>query len=320
MYGIEDVESSSKDILLEYSSRYGTDNSVLAVAAFLAEMGHLREQDSEIVLNEAFALAYQMKEYELFLVLKNKFGAEFGDLSKVEACCLFAMEYKAEPFCSYLVQNVEEKLLKKICDFNSDYPDAIVIQYIIASKLEDSKIIRQLEEQQSYLRENSILKLVQVSPEEQYSSFIRSHFVLNKIWPRSVNVDTVHPEDYNVSIRETFSLSSLKEVKPKAKDRVKKKFLKLAKLLDDNKLYLGKISLDGFGLDGTENIYINDTSELQEVDDEFPVEANFYHFKSIWEDKYGKESIRSYDDDESVAESYSREDEDYEEEDLTDLY
>jgi hypothetical protein len=230
-----------------------------------------------------------------------------------------AMVYEAEPFCTYLTQNVEESVLRKICSFESDYVDAIVIQYTIASKLEDKDLIKKVETQEDYLREESNLKLVPVAPFQQISSIVRVQFNLNKVWSRSPVVKFMTHEEYNYQFQQVSTFPSLSEVDERARNRVKRKFLMLAKLLDLNELYLGEVDLEDFELDETENIVIINTEQLQEMTEDFPPNPNYNNFLSVWEREYG-ESPKSYDDQEEEEESYSAEGDEYEEDVLTDLY
>lgn len=163
------------------------------------------------------------------------------------------------------------------------------------------------------------MKLVPVAPFQQISSIVRVQFNLNKVWSRSPVVKFMTHEEYNYQFQQVSTFPSLSEVDERARNRVKRKFLMLAKLLDLNELYLGEVDLEDFELDETENIVIINTEQLQEMTEDFPPNPNYNNFLSVWEREYG-ESPKSYDDQEEEEESYSAEGDEYEEDVLTDLY
>lgn len=147
MFGIEDAENTPSDILEEYKVYF--------------------EIDEKISQNPYFLEYYSMVDEELRSWTEERFGPAIRKLTKTQAACLSSITYEEEPFCEYLVQNVRKKTLEEICNFETEYVGAMVIQYVLATKLGEVETLKRLEGNKNYL-EGSVLKFVPVAPFNEF--------------------------------------------------------------------------------------------------------------------------------------------------------
>ena len=99
-------------------------------------------------------------------------------------------------------------------------------------------------------------------------------------------MDSIDVGDCNVIFfkpRKLPSISSyLKGKSEKVKQRVKEKFFELSELLDENKLFIGDVSLGDFSVDETETLVIR---RIAFSNERLPG-ANYSHFLSIWNKEF----------------------------------
>jgi hypothetical protein len=304
MYSINLIEELDTDTVEQYLSLFYTNipddkrARSLLVLLRLASESRIVRLEATFLDSPYFLHSYTRPDEEIKNLLVGLFGSnfDFKTITHLQAVCLVCLQVQAEPFATYLSQNLSKEVIADICSgikakTRTPITDqSVVIKSLLASASGETGLKQLVTESPGYslidarkikkitnvtdVRRQFVPRTFEDSIWEQIQNTVLFVAKLNKHYPFSPYVlDVKLNENYSCDlnfgvseeINECYTVFRYIKQNRQSLPRIQKKLTDLFYLLGELNLHLGKHSLNELLIDKYENIWIADLRNSREL-------------------------------------------------------